>query len=67
MKRAYRAKVKRMRTVVKAAALMSLGIPLATLSAIAQDDEGELEPLIIVGSNIATNIGDPQVKVDIFT
>ena len=52
---------------MKTVALMSLGIPLATLSAIAQDDEGELEPLIIVGSNIATNIGDPQVKVDIFT
>ena len=54
MKRAYRAKTKRMRTAVKTAALMSLGVPLATMPAIAQDDEGELAPVVITGSNIPT-------------
>jgi len=54
MKRAYRAKTKRMRTAVKTAALMSLGIPLATMPAVAQDDEGELTPVVITGSNIPT-------------
>ncbi len=54
MKRAYRAKTKRMRAAVKTAALMSLGIPLATLPAVAQDDEGELTPVVITGSNIPT-------------
>ena len=54
MKRAYRTKTKRMRTAVKTAALMSLGIPLATMPAIAQDDEGELAPVVITGSNIPT-------------
>jgi iron complex outermembrane receptor protein len=54
MKRAYRAKTKRMRTAVKTAALMSLGIPLATMQAVAQDDEGELTPVVITGSNIPT-------------
>ena len=54
MKRAYRAKTKKMRTAVKTAALMSLGIPLATMPAIAQDDEGELAPVVITGSNIPT-------------
>ncbi len=42
MKRAYRAKTKRMRKAVKTVALMSLGLPLATMPAVAQDDEGEL-------------------------
>ena len=54
MKRAYRTKTKKMRTAVKTAALMSLGIPLATMPAIAQDDEGELAPVVITGSNIPT-------------
>ena len=54
MKRAYRAKTKRMRTAVKTVALMSLGIPLATMPAVAQDDEGELTPVVITGSNIPT-------------
>ena len=54
MKRAYRTKTKRMRTAVKTAALMSLGVPLATMPAIAQDDEGELAPVVITGSNIPT-------------
>ena len=40
-----------MRTAVKTAALMSLGIKQ---SAIAQDDEGELAPIVITGSNIPT-------------
>ena len=43
-----------MRTAVKTAALMSLGVPLATMPAIAQDDEGELAPVVITGSNIPT-------------
>ena len=54
MKHAYRAKTNRMRAAVKTAALMSLGIPLATLPAVAQDDEGELTPVVITGSNIPT-------------
>ncbi|MEO1863706.1 MAG: TonB-dependent receptor [Verrucomicrobiia bacterium] len=33
---------------------MSLGIPLATMPAVAQDDEGELTPVVITGSNIPT-------------
>jgi iron complex outermembrane receptor protein len=55
MKRAYRAKTKKMRKAVKTAALMSLSVPLATMPAIAQDeDEGELAPVVITGSNIPT-------------
>ena len=48
---------------------MSLGITLAAMPTFAQesDDADELEPFVIVGSNIATDIEDPQVKVDIFT
>ena len=43
-----------MRTAVKTAALMSLGIPLASMPAITQDDEGELAPIVITGSKIPT-------------
>ena len=43
-----------MRTAVKLAARMSLGIPLASMPAIAQDDEGELAPIVITGSSIPT-------------
>ena len=67
MKRAYRAKTKRMRTAVKTAALMSLGIPLATMPAVAQDDEGELTPVVITGSNIPTvelEGPSPIVRID---
>ena len=67
MKRAYRAKTKRMRIAVKTAALMSLGIPLATLPALAQDDEGELTPVVITGSNIPTvelEGPSPIVRID---
>ena len=67
MKRAYRAKTKRMRTAVKTAALMSLGIPLATMPALAQDDEGELTPVVITGSNIPTvelEGPSPIVRID---
>ena len=46
MKRAYRAKTKKMRTAVKTTALMSLGIPLGSMPAIAHDDEGELAPVV---------------------
>ena len=54
MKRAYRTKTKRIRTAVKTAALISLSIPLATMPAITQDDEGELAPVVITSSNIPT-------------
>ena len=67
MKRAYRAKTKRMRTAVKTVALMSLGIPLATMPAVAQDDEGELTPVVITGSNIPTvelEGPSPIVRID---
>ena len=67
MKRAYRAKTKKMRTAVKTAALMSLGIPLASMPAIAQDDEGELAPIVITGSNIPTvelEVPSPVVTID---
>ena len=67
MKRAYRAKTKRMRTAVKTAALMSLGIPLATMPAVAQDDEGELSPVVVTGSNIPTvelEGPSPIVRID---
>ena len=39
---------------MKTVALMSLGLPLATMPAVAQDDEGELTPVVITGSNIPT-------------
>ena len=67
MKRTYRAKTKRMRTAVKTVALMSLGIPLATMPAVAQDDEGELTPVVITGSNIPTvelEGPSPIVRID---
>ena len=67
MKRAYRAKTKRMRTAVKTVALMSLGLPLATMPAVAQDDEGELTPVVITGSNIPTvelEGPSPIVRID---
>jgi len=67
MKRAYRAKTKRMRSAVKTVALMSLGIPLATMPAVAQDDEGELTPVVITGSNIPTvelEGPSPIVRID---
>ena len=69
MKRSYRAITKRMRGVVKTAALICLGTALAATPMVAQesDDADTLEPLVVVGSNIATDIADPQVKVDIFT
>ncbi|MDP7585379.1 MAG: TonB-dependent receptor plug domain-containing protein, partial [Verrucomicrobiota bacterium] len=52
---------------MKTAALMSLGIPLATVSAVAQDDEGELAPVVITGSNIPTvelEGPSPIVRID---
>ncbi len=68
MKRAYRVKTKKMRAAVKTAALMSLGLPLATVPAIAQDDdEGELAPVVITGSNIPTvelEGPSPIVRID---
>ena len=67
MKRAYRAKTKRMRKTVKTVALMSLGLPLATMPAVAQDDEGELTPVVITGSNIPTvelEGPSPIVRID---
>jgi len=67
MKRAYRAKTKKMRAAAKTAALVSLGIPLATLPAIAQDDEGELTPVVVTGSNIPTvelEGPSPIVRID---
>ncbi|MED5381543.1 MAG: TonB-dependent receptor plug domain-containing protein, partial [Verrucomicrobiota bacterium] len=67
MKRAYRAKTKKMRAAAKTAALVSLGIPLATMPAIAQDDEGELTPVVITGSNIPTvelEGPSPIVRID---
>ena len=69
MKRAYGAKIGKVREAIKKAALVSLGITLAAMPTFAQesDDADELEPFVIVGSNIATDIEDPQVKVDIFT
>ena len=56
-----------MRTAVKTVALMSLGIPLATMPAVAQDDEGELTPVVITGSNIPTvelEGPSPIVRID---
>ena len=56
-----------MRVAVKTAALMSLGIPLATMPAVAQDDEGELAPVVITGSNIPTvelEGPSPIVRID---
>lgn len=67
MKRAYRAKTKKMRAAAKTAALVSLGIPLAAVPAIAQDDEGELSPVVITGSNIPTvelEGPSPIVRID---
>ena len=52
---------------MKTAALMSLGIPLATMPAVAQDDEGELSPVVITGSNIPTvelEGPSPIVRID---
>ncbi len=52
---------------MKTAALMSLGIPLATMPAVAQDDEGELAPVVITGSNIPTvelEGPSPIVRID---
>jgi len=46
---------------------MSLGIPLATMPAVAQDDEGELAPVVITGSNIPTvelEGPSPIVRID---
>jgi outer membrane receptor protein involved in Fe transport len=46
---------------------MSLGIPLATMPAVAQDDEGELTPVVITGSNIPTvelEGPSPIVRID---
>ena len=56
-----------MRTAVKTVALMSLGLPLATMPAVAQDDEGELTPVVITGSNIPTvelEGPSPIVRID---
>jgi outer membrane receptor protein involved in Fe transport len=56
-----------MRSAVKTVALMSLGIPLATMPAVAQDDEGELTPVVITGSNIPTvelEGPSPIVRID---
>ena len=67
MKRAYRAKTKKMRTAVKTTALMSLGIPFGSMPAIAQDYEGELAPIVITGSNIPTvelEVPSPVVTID---
>ncbi len=67
MKRAYRAKTKKMRAAAKTAALVSLGIPLAAVPALAQDDEGELTPVVITGSNIPTvelEGPSPIVRID---
>ena len=67
MKRAYRAKTKKMRAAAKPAALVSLGIPLAAVPALAQDDEGELAPVVITGSNIPTvelEGPSPIVRID---
>ena len=52
---------------MKTVALMSLGIPLATMPAVAQDDEGELTPVVITGSNIPTvelEGPSPIVRID---
>jgi outer membrane receptor protein involved in Fe transport len=52
---------------MKTAALMSLGLPLATMPAVAQDDEGELSPVVITGSNIPTvelEGPSPIVRID---
>ena len=52
---------------MKTVALMSLGLPLATLPAVAQDDEGELTPVVITGSNIPTvelEGPSPIVRID---
>ncbi|MDP7049356.1 MAG: TonB-dependent receptor [Verrucomicrobiota bacterium] len=46
---------------------MSLGIPLAAVPAVAQDDEGELAPVVITGSNIPTvelEGPSPIVRID---
>ena len=52
---------------MKTVALMSLGLPLATMPAVAQDDEGELTPVVITGSNIPTvelEGPSPIVRID---
>ena len=69
MKRADIAIVEKLKEAVRRTALLGLGVSLAVMPIFAQesDDGDELAPLVIVGSNIATDIGDPQVKVDIFT
>jgi len=68
MKRADIA-IEKLKGLAQRATLLALGAGMAVVPVFAQesDDGDELAPLVIVGSNIATDIGDPQVKVDIFT
>lgn len=69
MKIKYKLKIGKGMEIVKNFFFLSLCVTLAAMPLLAQesDDADELEPFVVVGSNIATDIGDPQVKVDIFT
>tara|TARA_Y100001934_G_scaffold171058_1_gene203017 strand:- start:1001 stop:3742 length:2742 start_codon:yes stop_codon:yes gene_type:complete len=52
--RACKEKRKKMRFAVRTTALLSLSASVVIMPAIAEDDEGELAPVVITGSNIPT-------------